>query len=171
MITQGQVVIGSVANAAGSKPQIIIYDHAGTALDGAAWVVPEWESVDIAQNATESTTQNYEGNYVAIHWHGAYLEVTVRVVPFGTTAANARLAASLIVRGYTARMTGLPVITAGAFVDALNVTTETPALGTLTSHRWIIVSDSVSLRNAGAAGKSITMRRYPNIPGGAAITS
>jgi len=170
MITQGGAINGGISAAAGSKPQITIYNLANTSL-GAAWVVPEWESVDISVQAAETQTLNYEGVIVGVHWTGEFIEASLRLKPFGTTVANALLSATLISRGYTAVITGMPVIAAGVWTDAFNVSSTTPSFGTLSTYRWHVVADSVSLQNAGAAGKSVTLRRFPGIPGGAAIIS
>ena len=170
MITQGGAINGSLAAAAGSKPQIAIYDRSNASL-GAAWVVPEWESADISVQASETTTVNYEGVIVGVHWTGEFIEASLRLKPFGTTVANALLSSTLISRGYTAVITGMPVIAAGVWTDSFNVSSTTPSFGTLSTYRWHVVADSVSLQNAGSAGKSVTLRRYPGIPGGAAIIS
>ena len=177
MITQGGGVIGSLAAVAGTKPTITIYDHAGTSLD-TAWIVPEFESADVAVNASDSTTVNYVGNIVAVHFTGEYFECSFRLKPFATfttdaatTLASVRKSATILRPGYTAYITGMPVIPAAPFTDIFNCSSTTVTDGTIQTYRWIIFGNSVSLSNAGAAGKSVTMRRYPKIPGGVSIAS
>ena len=177
MITQGGGVIGSLAAVAGGKPVVKIYDHAGAEVT-TSWVVPEFESADVAVNASDSTTMNYEGNIVAVHFTGEYFECSFRLKPFAlfdtnaaTTLASTLKSATLLRPGYTAYITGMPVIAAAPFTDIFNCSSVTVSAGTIQTYRWVIFGNGVSLSNAGAAGKSVTMRRYPNIPGGVSIAS
>ena len=170
MITHGGSVVGGVAAAAGTKPTFTIYDHAGTTL-GAGWIVPEFEGVDVNVQASESSTANYQGEIIAVHFSGEYFEASFRLKPFATLNSDARLSATILRPGYTMYVTGMPVIAAAPFTDIFNCSSTTVSQGTIQTHRWIISSNGISLSNAGSAGKSVTARRYEKIGGGVAITT
>lgn len=166
MNAQGGGIIGSLAAVAGTEPTITVYDHSGTSL-GSAWVVPLLEGIS-ATPQVEATGRllNYQGDIVAVHWAGEYYEATFRVKPFGTSLANAVKSAHMLRFGFTIVTAGFPVIVGSPFTDLLNVTTGDPG-----GNRWIFEGGSLELSNNSPAGRSITLRRYPKIVGGTAITS
>ena len=173
MYTQGGAVIGSIAATPGTPPTMTIYDHQNNSL-GSAWILSDAiESVSLSPNASSSETMNYDGNIVAVHWSGEYLEASFRIRPFAPTGVSDVATRAALVKtayvlrfGYTAVVTGMPVIAAPPFTDALNVTTGDPG-----GNRWIVTSNALEISASSPAGRTISFRRYPKIVGGVATTT
>lgn len=173
MYTQGGAIIGSLAATPGTPPTMTIYDHQNNSI-ASAWILSNAiESVSLTPNATGGETMNYEGNIVAVHWSGEYLEASFRIRPFVPTGvsdvatrASLMKTAYMLRKGYTAVISGMPVIAAPPWVDALNVTTGDPG-----QNRWHVFGDGLELSASSPAGKTITFRRFPYIVGGVATTT
>ena len=169
MNSYGGAVVSSLTGTAGTRPQIAFWDYTGTQLTTAFWLVGEWESAAVSQQGTDSMTTNYQGDVVAVHFSGDYYEATVRMKPFAewvtdnaTTITNTLKSAHVIRRGFTAAITGMPVIAAGVFTSATGGIWNVGGSG-VGANRWIVYSDGLDMSNAGVAGKNITLRRFPNI--------
>ncbi|MCL5460120.1 hypothetical protein M3M33_15895, partial [Loigolactobacillus coryniformis] len=81
---------------------------------------PELASISIKQTSDTQRTLNYQGDIVAVHSSGLYYECSFRLIPYGNSAANAKLSAQILSPMATLTTTGLPIIIADPFADILN---------------------------------------------------
>ena len=164
MNSYGGGILGRLNGTTGARPVIQIFDFTATDLL-TAWVVPEFVSASVSVQSKSSMTENYQGDVSAVHFCGTYFEASLRLKPFAefvtniaTTAANVLKSATIIQPGFTAVITGMPVVRADPFTDIWNVS------GTgIQLNRWVIMSGNLDLSNSDAAGSVITMRRFPGI--------
>ena len=168
MNSYGGAIVGRLNATTGARPTITIYDFNGDSLNGASpvgFIVPEFVSASVSVQSKSSMTENYQGDISAVHFCGTYFEASLRMKPFAeyitniaTTAANALKSATLLQPGFTAVITGMPIVRADPFTDIWNVG------GTGTQlHRWVIFGGNLDLSNSDAAGSVITLRRFPSI--------
>lgn len=164
MNSYGGAIVGRLNGTTGARPTITIWDFTGTSLD-TAWIVPEFVSASVSVQSKSSMTENYQGDISAVHFCGTYFEASLRVKPFAeyvtniaTTAANALKSATVIQPGFTAVITGMPIIRADPFTDIWNVGGSGIQL-----NRWVIFGGNLDLSNSDAAGSVITLRRFPSI--------
>lgn len=171
MITQNGVFIGRLEATIGTAPTIKVYNASNSELTvGSAWVVPLIQSFSLQLKAVVEgeMTVDYTGDVAAVHWSGQYLEATMRIKPFGSSLANAILSAKGLDHGYTVETAGFVQIQLGPWTDALNVSSSG---GLPHTARWIYFGKPIDLTGGQAAEQTITLRRFPKIAGGAAITS
>lgn len=163
--TQGGAKITMLAQVAGTKPTFTATNADGTSVSG--YITPELASASLRQISDTQRTMNYQGDVVAVHSSGLYYECTFRLIPFGTTGANAKTSAQILSPMATFNIDGLPIVAAAPFTDIFNVTS-----GGVQANLWIYEDGAtLDLSNNSDAGMSLTLRRYPSIAGGTAINS
>lgn len=144
-----------------------IYDQAGTTL-GSGFVMPTVSGFNLTHNGEVARTKNASGDVDAVTGSGEFIECAFTLLPTGTSAANALKSSLLPPLMSTVVISGAKVIRVGPFTDAINV-----AGGSAPENsRWIYEGGgSVQFSSEGHATLNVTLRRYPGIVGGAAITS
>lgn len=164
MNSYGGGILGRMTGSAGARPTITVYDFTGTSLS-TAWVVPEFVSGAISVQSKSSMTENYQGDISAVHFCGTYFEASLRMKPFAeyvtsiaTTEENVRKSATILQPGFTATITGMPVIRADPYTDIWNVGGSGIQLT-----RWVIFGGNLDMSNSDSAGSVITLRRFPGI--------
>lgn len=135
----------------------------GTALTG--YVSPNLQGFSLSHKAAVEMVPNQAGQQASMMITDEWIELTFDYFPQGTTAANAKLSATLPEVGSKAAITGLPIVQIGAFVDGLNTNGSS-------TQPWIYEADG------GLDGKSkekwdgkIALRRYVGITSGAAFVT
>jgi hypothetical protein len=161
--TQGSAPRFGTSSVAATPITFTIYDQAGTTL-GSGFVMPSVNGWNLTHNVEVARTKDSNGDITATTGHGEMLECQFDLLPIGSTLADMRKSLTLPPVMATVAITGADIFPAGSFVDAINTNGSS-------TQRWIYEGGgSVSASNEGHARLSVTLRRYPGITGGAAIT-
>jgi len=159
--TQGKGPLFGTSSVAATPVTFTIYNQSNTSL-GAGYVMPTVTGYNLTHNAEVARTKDGNGDIDAVTGHGEYIECQFDLLATGTSLANARLSATVPPVMSTVVIAGADVIACGPFADAVN---------SGSGSRWIYEGGgSVKFTADGHATLSLTLRRYPNITGGVAIT-
>ena len=128
------------------------------------YVSPNMQSLRVSHKADKQAIKGLTGKTTGLIFEDDTIEVEIEFIPEGTTIANAKKAAGIPAAGAAVTMTGLPIIAAGGFTDALN----TDAGNT---QPWIYEGDgTINAKNDGAWTATLKLMRYLSITSGTAIT-
>lgn len=165
--SQGKAVVFGTSEASATPPSFTLYAPGGTSVAG--YVTPITNGASITHQAASEMIANEAGEIAANLGHGEHIECSFDLIPAGSSDANAKTSATIPALGSTMVTTGLKIIPAGPFTDALNVA----ASGGLPAQaRWIYMGGgSVRLSSEGHATLSLPMKRFPAITGGTALTN
>lgn len=122
-------------------------------------------SLRVSHNGTITNVKDEDGDTVQLTATDEMLECTFTFIPYGTSIANARASAQAPDLLAAAAITGLPVIAMGSFADCLNTDSGS-------TQPWIY-EGGWELNGTGDGEPwtaTCTLRRYPGITSGAAIT-
>jgi hypothetical protein len=126
------------------------------------YVFPNVQAADISHEAESDRVKSSSGEYTGIILSGEKLSCSFDLIPEGDTLAHAAVAGSLPPIGSTFDLRGLPVVAAGSWSDAFNVS----ASGSYLQNRWIYEGGgTVSGKNTGNFTMRVTLHRYPSITG------
>ncbi len=130
----------------------------------AGYVSPNLQTLRLQHAAESDKIKGQAGNTTGLILQDDMLECTFEVIPEGTTVANAKTSAGLPAAGTTFTITGLPIIAAGGFADALNT-------GGGNTQPWIYEGGGqIHGDKAGKWTATLPLKRYPGITSGTAIT-
>ena len=161
--TQGSAPRFGTSAAAATPITFTIYNQANTSL-GAGFVMPSVNGWNLTHPAETARTKDSNGDITAVTGHGEMLECQFDLLPIGSSLPNMRLSMTLPPLMSTVAIAGADIFAAGPFADAINTDGSS-------TQRWIYEGGgNVSTTNEGHARLSLTLRRYPGITGGAAIT-
>ena len=164
--TQGTAPLFGTSASNGSPITFTIYDQAGTTL-GAGYVMPVVGGFNVTHNADNIRTKDASGDIQSTTGHGEFLECQFDLIPDASSPANSRLASRIPPLMSTVVISGADVIACGPFADSINVAGGSPP----ETSRWIYEGGgSIRMTQDGIAAVSLTLRRYPKIVGGTAIT-
>lgn len=144
-----------------------IHSLSGAALACSAlsgYVSPNLQSYRFVHAADVEKIKGQAGKTTGVICEDDTLEITLEIIPEGTTIANAKKSAGVPAAGTAFAVTGMPIIEAGGFTDALN----TDGANT---QPWIY--EGGASWNGLAAGKqtmSLPLKRYLQITSGTAVT-
>lgn len=158
---------GTYGGSAGSRTPIsfTVYNASNTSL-GAGFVMPTVDGFTLTHNYETTNTRLGNGDYDSHTVHGEYLEMSCDLVFVGSSEANLALAERGFPPGSTISISGAPVRSMGSFTDAINVAGGSAP----ETSRWHPMPGmSIRRTSSGTSTGSVTLRRYPNIVGGAAI--
>ena len=126
------------------------------------YIMPTVTGYNLTHNGEVARTKDGNGDIDAVTGHGEFIEGQFEMLCTGTSLANARISATIPTLMATVVISGADVIACGPFADAVN---------SGSGSRWIYEGGgSVKFSQDGHATLSLTLRRYPNIAGGVAIT-
>ena len=147
-----------------TPPTITMYKNVtGTATSlGSAYVNPDFDEASISVGFTTKEQAAASGEIDSVRFYGEYLEATFQIRPKAATIADALKAATIPGAGFHFTVSGMAVIAAGSFSDALNCSTS--------NGPWF-VQPGAALRgpSTDAATISVTARRYPGITSNAIV--
>lgn len=122
-----------------------------------AYVSPNIQSLRVSHTAEVDRIKGQDGKYSGLIGDGDMLECEFTVIPEGTNGGNARISATLPAVLDCFVITGLPIIAAGEFQDALN----TDATNT---QPWVYEGGgSINMTNTEKATMTLPLKRYPGI--------
>lgn len=135
----------------------------GTSITG--YVSPNLQGLAASHKATVDRIPNQGGRTGALIINDEYIELTFDYFPQGSTDAASRASATLPEPGSKAAVSGLPIIQIGTFVDGLNTNGSS-------TQPWIYEGEGgdVSGKAKEKWDGKISLRRYTDIPSGAAYT-
>ena len=127
------------------------------------YVFPNVQAADLTHEAESDRVKSSSGEFTGIIMSGEKLSCSFDIIPEADTLAHAAVAGSLPPIGSTFDLRGLPVVAAGTFSDAFNVSN----VGTsYLQNRWIYEGGgNVSGKNTGNYTMRVTLHRYPLITG------
>lgn len=158
---------GTYGGSAGSRTPVsfTVYNASNTSL-GAGFVMPTVDGFTLTHNYETANTRLGNGDYDSHTVHGEYLEMSCDLVFVGSSELNLALAERGFPPGSTISISGAPVRSMGSFTDAINVAGGSAP----ETSRWHPMPGMTIRRTStGTSTGSVTLRRYPNIVGGAAI--
>lgn len=148
-------------------PAFTLYEPGGGSASG--YIMPTVNGFTLTHNVGESQTKDESGDIDAVTFHGEFIECAFTLLPTGSSSADALASARIPAPGSTITITGAAVQACGSFADAINVASSGSLPATA---RWIYGGGgSVQRSSDGHAVLNLTLRRYPKIVGGIAITS
>lgn len=171
---QGAAKTFGVAQAVGMAPVLTLYNAAGTSL-GTAYVSPTITSASVTHSFASDETKDANGDIDAVIYHGEYIEISLEIIPTGTsnTSGTAGYISALLGMtqppiGSSASISGAPIFPAGPFADAINVDVSSAT----TAAAWRYAGGwSSKFSSEGHGTVTATFRRYPKLLGMVAITS
>lgn len=137
------------------------------------YVQPNIQSLGFTHSLESTKIKGTSGEYVGIILHGEMIECTFDFIPEGTSisidptvAGSPSKSAIFPVVGGSVSITGLPVVAAGSYSDALNTgTTLSPG-----TNLWIYEGGGTIKGSSDSHWTgSITLKRYPGITSAVAI--
>jgi len=162
---QGKGQVFGTNGSPGTAITFVMYNQANSEIAG-GYVTPTVNGYNLTHNADIQRTKNGEGDVDNTTGSGEFLECQFDLFPTGSSLAAARLSAQVPPLMSTVVISGADVVACGPFTDAVNVTS-----GGIQANRWIYEGGgSVKFANDGAAILTLTLRRYPAIAGGGALT-
>lgn len=127
------------------------------------YVMPNVSSVSLTHSGTSELVKSSSGEYTGIIITGEVLKCSFDIVPEGSSIANAGKAASIPPFGAAFDIRGLPVVAAGTFSDAFNVSNSGTAY---LQNRWIYIEGaSCKMNNDTRGSMTIELHRFPSITG------
>lgn len=102
------------------QPTLTFYKDGATIMQ-TSYIVPFAESTSIGTTGEHRTVKNAAGDVVARRTTGHGLQCTLQLRPKGATYDEVRNSATLPAVGWTAAISGMPVIKMGVFLDGWNV--------------------------------------------------
>lgn len=122
-------------------------------------------SLRVAHNIEVERVSDEDGDVVGLCAGGEFLEGAFTFIPYGTSIANATASHSVPFPLARAAISGFPVFPMGNFADALNTNSGS-------TQPWIYEGGAEANFDAGVgpSSYSITLRRYPSITSGTAIS-
>jgi len=132
------------------------------------YVKPNIQSLGFTHSLESTKIKGTSGEYVGIILHGEMIECTFDFIPEGTSisidptvAGSPSKSAIFPVLGGSVSITGLPVVAAGSYSDALNTTAF---------NHWIYEGGGTIKGSSDSNWTgSITLKRYPGITSAVAI--
>ena len=135
----------------------------GTTLSG--YVSPNLQSLKLGHKANNKKILNQSGNTGSIIGTDEYAELTFDFVPQGNNDAAARANAGVPQNLGSGTVTGAPIIAFGPFTDVLNT-------NGVNTQPWIYEAEAnLDGKLQEEWGGSITLRRYPDITSGTAVSA
>lgn len=145
-----------------------IYRPSDGASLGSGYVMPVVGGFNVTHNAENVRTRDGSGDIQSTTGHGEFIECQFDLIPDASTLADSRKSATIPPLMSTIVVANADVIPCGPFADAINVN---PLGSAPETSRWIYEGGgSIRMTQDGIAAVSLTLRRYPKIVGGTAIT-
>ena len=129
------------------------------ALSG--YISPNLQGGSLSTTADDDEIKGQTGKVTGLIAENDMLECSFDFIPEGSTVANAKLAAGLPPLNSPVTITGLPVIAAAGYADAYNTAAGGP---------WFYKSGRINHLADGKWTATMTLKRYPAITSGTAIT-
>jgi hypothetical protein len=123
------------------------------------YISPNLQSLKLRHMGTVDRIKGQTGHITGIITSGEYVECDFDFIPEGSSVANSIASARIPPGGSAATISGLQVIPVGSFDDVFN-----------TGVWFYEFEGTYNGVNDGKATTTLTLRRYPNITSGAAVT-